>query len=214
MRAVPTRAWRGVSAEQRHAERRGRLVAAGLEVIGTRGWPQTGVRDVCREAGLTERYFYESFTDREALLLAVFDHVADVCTQAVLEAFAAAGDGTRTKVRAAIAAAFELVTDDPRMGRVLLLEAAGDERLQQRRHELTTSSAALLAQIATGYFGRDVDQIDVELSTQAVVGAQTQLAMSYLAGLLEVPRDRLIDHLVALHLATLPISSAAVGAQW
>jgi AcrR family transcriptional regulator len=212
MRSAPTRSWRGVSAEQRHAARRGQLVDAALEVIGSRGWARTGVRDVCREAGLTERYFYESFPDREALLLAVFEHVVEICTDAVLVAFAAAPDGTRAKVRAAIAAAFVAVTEDPRLGRVLFLESGSDERLQRRRQEVAVSSASLLAGIVVGHFARPVDPLDLELSTLALVGAQTQLATAYLAGHLDVSRERMIEHLVELHLASVSVTSTAVMA--
>jgi AcrR family transcriptional regulator len=215
MRPAPTRAWRGVSAHDRQLARRERLIAAGLEVIGTRGWSQTTVRAVCETAGLTERYFYECFTDREAVLVAVFEHVAARCTQTVLEAFMAAPDGARHKVRAPLAAALSLVTEDPRMGRVLLLEAGGNERLQRLRDDLAFTSAALLAEVATAYFGRavDLDETEVMLTALAVVGAQTQLATAYLAGRLDVSLDRLIDLLVELHLASLRIPSAAAGAK-
>src|SRR4029077_5184552 len=58
---TPQRAYGGVSAEDRIAARRAKLLDAGLELFGTRGYATTGVKDVCREAGLTDRYFYESF---------------------------------------------------------------------------------------------------------------------------------------------------------
>jgi AcrR family transcriptional regulator len=211
MRATATRSWRGISAAERHAERRERLVAAGLDVIGTLGWSRTTVREVCRRAGLTERYFYESFPDREAILVAVFEHVAQLCTQTVLEAFMAATGNAREKVRAPIAAALTLVTDDPRLGRILLLEASGDERLQRLRDDLAMSSATLLGEVATAYFGRGaaIDSDDVALTSLAVVGAQTQLATAYLAGRLDVSRERLIEHVVELHLASLRVSSLA-----
>ena len=38
-----------------------RLLDTRLEEIGTRGCDQITVKDVCRHAGLTERYFYEQF---------------------------------------------------------------------------------------------------------------------------------------------------------
>jgi AcrR family transcriptional regulator len=197
-----------MSAADRQLERRERLVAGGLELVGTRGWAQTSVRDVCREAGLTERYFYESFADRDALLPAVFQHVADRCTAAVLEAFMAAPDGAHSKVRASLAAALHLVTEDRRIGRVLLLEG-GHPELQQLRDDLAFTSAALLAEIATSYFGRDdLDPTEVTLAALSVVGAQAQLATAYLAGRLDVSVEQLIDHLVHLHIAALRMPGA------
>ena len=80
------RAYGGVSAEERIAARRAKLLDAGLELFGTRGYGTTGVKDVCREAGLTDRYFYESFADSEALFLAVFDRLTDELFEAVAAA--------------------------------------------------------------------------------------------------------------------------------
>ena len=72
--------WSGVPLEDRHALRRDNLVAAGVHLLGSEGGPALTVRAVCRHAGLTERYFYESFTDREHFVRAVYD---DVCTRAM-----------------------------------------------------------------------------------------------------------------------------------
>jgi AcrR family transcriptional regulator len=196
-----------MSAERRRDDRRARLVAAGLQVIGTQGWAKTSVRQICRTAALTERYFYESFSDREAVLLAVFEAVAQECTHAVLTAYAAAADDSRDKLRAAIGAAFEVLTDDPRKGRVLLLETGSDERLQQRRQQLAVSSAALLADITRHHFERELDRVDLDLTALAVVGAQTQLVTAWLSGSVEVSRDRLIEHLIELHMASRLVSS-------
>src|SRR3954449_7388105 len=74
---VPQRTYGGVSADERVAARREKLLDAGLELFGTRGFATTGVKDICREARLTDRYFYESFANSEALFLAVFDRLTD-----------------------------------------------------------------------------------------------------------------------------------------
>ena len=80
------RTYGGVSGEDRAAARRARLLDAGLERFGTDGWAATGVKDICREAGLTDRYFYESFDDRLALFTAVFDRATGELLQRVAEA--------------------------------------------------------------------------------------------------------------------------------
>ncbi|MEZ0052278.1 AcrR family transcriptional regulator [Mycobacterium sp. MAA66] len=209
MRDAATRTWRGVSADERRIDRRKRLIAAGLEVIGTQGWARTTVREVCTEAALTPRYFYEAFPDREALLLAVFDHIAEQGTRIVIEAFSEdTPNRVRAKARAAIAAFFEWLTDDPRIGRVLLLEAVSDERLQQRRQQLMLSGSTVLADLATGHLNtQQLDRTDVELSALALVGAEAELATAYLAGRIDISRERLIDHITELHLALVNVSS-------
>src|ERR1700745_3649730 len=90
---VPQRTYGGVSADERIAARRARLLGAGLELFGTRGFAATGVKDVCRQAGLTDRYFYESFNDGGELFLAVFDRITDEVLPVVAGAGAARGRG-------------------------------------------------------------------------------------------------------------------------
>ena len=70
------RIWGGTTLATRRAARREKLVEVGLELLGTPG-STLSVRAACRSAQLTERYFYESFPDRDALVLAVYQQVAD-----------------------------------------------------------------------------------------------------------------------------------------
>ncbi|MFF3288708.1 TetR family transcriptional regulator [Streptomyces sp. NPDC003023] len=90
--AQPTgRRYGGRGAAERQQERRSRLVDAGLEVFGTVGYAAASVRQLCREAGLTERYFYESFQGREELLRAVYDRLIEEVETAAFSAAEAAG---------------------------------------------------------------------------------------------------------------------------
>src|SRR5512139_974724 len=72
-----TRTYGGRSAEERRSERRHRLVDAALAIWGEQGWAAVTMRQVCARAGLIDRYFYESFPDRDALLVAVWDQLRD-----------------------------------------------------------------------------------------------------------------------------------------
>ena len=109
--------WSGVPLQDRQALRRDELIAAGVALAGRRGGPALTVRAVCRAAGLTERYFYESFTDRDEFVarrlrrrLHPRDGGADV------------GDSPRDAVEQFVA----LMVDDPVRGRVLLLAPGGE----------------------------------------------------------------------------------------
>ena len=104
--------WSGVPLQDRQALRRDELIAAGVTLLGGAGGPALTVRAVCREAGLTERYFYESFSDRDEFVRAVYD---DVCTRAMTALMSA------TTPREAVERFVALMVDDPVRGRVLLL---------------------------------------------------------------------------------------------
>ncbi len=75
-RAPGGRTYRGRSPEERRAERRERLLEAGLKLFGGEGYAATSIERLCAHARVTARHFYEEFPTREALLLAVFDRMA------------------------------------------------------------------------------------------------------------------------------------------
>ena len=206
-----TRPYRGVSADQRRADRRARLVAAGIEVIGSDGWQHTTVRAVCARAGLTERYFYESFADREALLVAAFDAVTAEAAQAVLAAVAAAPEEAEARARAAIGAFVDLVAADPNRARVVLVEATGSDAIDARRREAIGGFARLVRDQAAEFYGvrRGARLKDAELTAHALVGAVAQLLTAWLSGEVEAPRRRVVDHLTALFVAAAGVSSSA-----
>jgi AcrR family transcriptional regulator len=209
MRSVAvTRTYRGVPAEQRRAGRRERLIAAGVDVIGRAGWQNTTVRAVCAEARLTERYFYESFGDREALLIAVFERVSADATATILAATAAAPHDAEARARAAIGAFVDVVASDRGKARVMLIEATGSEVLHERRLEAIGTFARLVRDQAAEFYGVEGRAaLDMELTAHALVGALAQLLVAWLSGQVEVSRDRLVEHCTALFLAASPIRS-------
>ena len=201
--AAGARTYGGVSAEERRAERRERLLDAGLELLGTRGWRGTTMTAVCAEAGLTERYFYESFRDREELLVAVFDRIARRAAEVVLAAVAASPREANARTRAAIAAFVELMTDDPRIGRVAFVEAMGSEALARRRFETINSFAALLGEQGRDFYGeRAGGERIVELTSFLLVGGLAEALIAWLNGAIAGTRDELIDGCTDLFVAT------------
>ena len=206
--APATRPYGGVSADDRRAERRARLIEAGLELLGERGWAGTTVRGVCAEAGLSERYFYESFGDRDRLLVAIFDRVATEAAGAIVAAVEAAPHDADAKARAAIDAFVRLLAEDPRRARAILVESLGNEALQERRAEAFRSFAALISEKARSFFGADaVAEVDAELTSVALVGGLAELVIRWLDGSLAVSRERLVDHCAKLFVASAHITS-------
>ena len=73
--AQAPRRYRGITASERRAQRRERLLQAGLELFGTQGYASTSIRAVSAEASMNSRYFYESFSSREDLLYYVYERI-------------------------------------------------------------------------------------------------------------------------------------------
>ena len=197
------RVYGGVSAEDRRAKRREQLLDAGLELLGTEGWPGTTMTAVCAKAGLTERYFYESFADREALLIAVFDRIAAEAAGAVLAAVEASPREARARTHAAIGAFVGLMTDDPRKGRVAFAEAMGSAALMARRFEAIRTFATLLGDQAREFYGLPAGGNDMlDLTSFLLVGGLAEALVAWLGGELETSREQLIEDCTDLFVAT------------
>src|SRR5947199_3816103 len=108
----PVRSYGGVSASQRVAARHERLLDAALELYGTRGYVATGVKDICREAGLTDRYFYESFRDSGELFATAFDRATNELRLLVAKKVSEVPPEPEVQVRAAIEAFVRALADD------------------------------------------------------------------------------------------------------
>lgn len=123
-KTVRRRNFRGLSLEQRQGERRERLIAAGLQVYGTHGFFSVTVRDVCAEAKLTERYFYESFKNSEQLFKAIYMQLIEQQQQVVMSAvMQAAGRPHDQMIRAGLTVFLRGLQEDPRMARILFIDA-------------------------------------------------------------------------------------------
>ncbi|MFA9273063.1 MAG: TetR/AcrR family transcriptional regulator [Baekduiaceae bacterium] len=195
------RRFRGQTAAERAADRRARLLDAALDLIGTEGWPAATMTEICRRAGLTERYFYESFRDRDALYVALIDTVADETRDAVLAALAEAEDEPRARMRAAASALVGVIVADPRKGRVALLEGLGSDALQTRRRELLGGFEQLLRDQARAFYGdRAPRGLRAQVSSIALVGALGEVISRRLDGTLQISDRRLVDELTELAL--------------
>src|ERR1700751_1880771 len=112
----------GHSTEERRRARRERLIEAATRVYGEVGYRNATVKAVCEAAGLTERYFYESFANSEALLLASFETVTDLLLQKIGHAGGeACGDG-KQRALAMLRTYFGTLQCEPRSARVFLVE--------------------------------------------------------------------------------------------
>ena len=180
--------WSGVPLEDRQALRRDELIAAGVHLLGGESGPAVTVRAVCREAGLTERYFYESFSDRDEFVRAVYD---DVCTRAMSALMSA------TTPREAVEQFVALMVDDPVRGRVLLLAPAVEPVLVRSGAEWMPNFIDLLQRKLT----QISDPVRQKMMATGLIGGLTALFTAYLDGRLAASREQFIDYCVEMLLS-------------
>jgi AcrR family transcriptional regulator len=174
--------------EDRQALRRDELITAGVQLLGGESGPAVTVRAVCRQAGLTERYFYESFTDRDEFVRAVYD---DVCTRAMSALMSA------TTPREAVERFVALMVDDPVRGRVLLLAPAVEPELVRSGAEWMPSFIDLLQRKLT----QISDPVLQKMIATSLIGGLTALFTAYLDGRLAATREQFIDYCVEMLLS-------------
>jgi AcrR family transcriptional regulator len=195
------RVYGGVQGDDRRAERRAQLVDAGLDLLGSGGGePALTVRGACKRAGLTARYFYESFADRNALELAVYDHVIDEIAHTALEAIAAAPREATAMARAGLGTIVRTVADDPRKGRLLFSVALSSDLLAERRTRSSRLFAHLLRGQAQDFYGFD-DAADLEPTAQFLVGGLAQTLTAWLDGAMSLTGEELVERCTRIFLA-------------
>lgn len=180
--------WSGVPLESRLALRRDKLLDAGVQLLGDESGPAITVRAVCRQAGLTERYFYESFADRDEFVRAVYD---EVCTRAMSTLKSA------STPREAVEQFVALMVDDPARGRVLLLAPETEPVLIRSGAEWMPSFIELLQRKLT----RIGDPVRQNMVATSLIGGLTALFSAYLEGRLTASREQFIDFCVDMLLA-------------
>jgi len=194
--------WAGVSTEDRRSERRELLLDATFELLGTTGWAGTTVRAVCQQARLNPRYFYESFLDLDALVVAVYDRLVADLRAEVKTAVDRAGDRPRDQMRAAVETTVLFVDEDRRRARVLYVEALGCEALNRRRIETGYDVVTFVERDAADRRGAPPAGEHIGRVTAAVlVGGFSELLVSWLDGRIAISREQLIDDASALFLA-------------
>jgi AcrR family transcriptional regulator len=186
------RRYRGTSAEQRQQMRREQLLAAGLAVFGSSGYHSATVKGICLQAGLTERYFYESFANSEDLLCAVYEQVLTTQRDRMLTAISAAPPQQEAMIRAGLNAFLTYIQDSPAAARVQFIEVLGvSPRVDQHYRQAVESFAQLMRS-----FGLQPDQthphIDIDTLSVGLVGAMVGMGSRWLLSGFAQPRDDIL----------------------
>ncbi|MDQ5893814.1 MAG: TetR/AcrR family transcriptional regulator [Actinomycetota bacterium] len=193
------RTWRGQTTQERQSDRRDRLIEAGIELFGTRGYANTPVKAICEEAGLTERYFYEAFEDREALLDQIFEILIADCRRATMDAIENSTDELGASMRAGLTAFAHELTRDPRRARIQEIEAVGvSPELERKRREAIHAFAAIVADRTRELGGKEkIGPLRLDVLALGLVGSVNEQLIDYVLGYLEISLEDLIENQIA-----------------
>ena len=215
---VPARSYGGLALEDRVAARRARFVEAGIELFGTQGFRGATVRGICAAAGLTDRYFYESFATLEALLAEVYLTLtrgfAARLTEESIRSEAWSGDAAA--IERQTTAAYELWFDtvrDPRFARIVLVEVLGvSEAIDTLYEESARAMAELtIAPLTATQPALKLSKARRELMGRALVGAGLQVAKMWMTGGYKLPRRDVVRTCVLVATGTLSALRVEAG---
>lgn len=179
----------------RKTERKQQLVQAAIRLFGRDGFSATSIDAICAEAGLTKRYFYEAFPDREALLTAAYEQVTQEFLYSILAAAGPYLQDSRRLVRAGLTETFEFVKRNPDKARLMMIEAIAVRgqlgKVYGRRYDqfvnlLLDFTRPLLDQAAP-------DEPVFRVLAKAMVGAIIHLCQGWIATDFKQPAGELID---------------------
>ena len=179
--------WGGRTAQARRAARRQQLIDAAIDIWADSGWAAVSLRSVCARAGLNDRYFRESFADRDTLLAAAWDQVRDETTATLATAISDRGSSPPLEVlRRAVEAVVTSFATDQRRTQVLFGDHAGSEVLERRRRGLIFLVTDMLATGMRPSLRNGVNYDEFHRTVLMAVGGFVELTTAWRAGTIAI----------------------------
>lgn len=194
---VDDRRWGGRTGRERVADRRRRLLDAGVDLLVRVGVRDMTVRAVHKAAGLSSRYFYESFTDRDVYLRTLFDHVFDDIVKVVRAAMDMADTDFVSQAYASLDASVRALDGEVTGAAALLKESVAHAVLREHarvRVPAFVVDTGLAALTELPGIDEVVAEEWVRPTATAVVGATVVMHLERIDGRLMMPRAEYVDH--------------------
>jgi AcrR family transcriptional regulator len=176
------RRYGGVLPEERQRLRRAKLIEGALEVFGTKGFHGATVREVCVAAHLTERYFYESFKTLPQLFLATYAELREQLMDRTLAALKQAEPTPLGMLEPAMRVFLEFIRDDPRRGRVMLIDSFGvnDEVAAMSGATVRDYSSLMRQRLHLLVPDKQREVVDLDLLADGMIGLNILVASGWM----------------------------------
>nr|WP_281400930.1 TetR/AcrR family transcriptional regulator [Amycolatopsis umgeniensis] len=175
------------------------MLGAALDIWQEQGWAAVTMRGVCARANLTDRYFYENFANRDALLATTWEQVRDETLRMVLDAVAARIESPALdQLRAAVDVVVHHVREEPARAQILFGDHAGSAVLEQLRRQTVQETTGLLIELARPHLKLDVDELEFRVNVLLGIGGFVEIMLAWRSGLLDADAATLVDHLTGV----------------
>ncbi|MFI1915418.1 TetR/AcrR family transcriptional regulator [Nocardia sp. NPDC020380] len=146
-RSPARRRIRGLDADERSAQRRRQLLTAATELFAQHSYSGTSIEQICQQAFVGTKGFYDHFDSKEALYRALLEQVSTGIQQRVSQVAAETAGQDWPQRRGKVVEAFvHAIADDPRLAKVTFGEAGGiSPAVEAQRRSNRRWSAEFLA---------------------------------------------------------------------
>jgi AcrR family transcriptional regulator len=173
---------------------RGRLLGATFALVGERGYEGVTARRVAERAGVSNRTFYEFFSDREDCFLAAFNQALDGLELQVRAGWDAQL-GWTARTRGALSGLLQSLDREPALARLVFVEAlSAGPRVLARRARVLEQLAGVVDE---GRVNRQAPAALPALVAEGVVGATFGVIHARLLELRPAPLVGLLGQLMA-----------------
>lgn len=189
-----TRSYDGKTADARREERRETLIETGIQLFGGQGYASVSLNAVCADAGLTKRYFYESFASVEELLAQAFKQIDAELQQEVIQSISAQAT-PRDMITEGFRSFYQYIQANPERGRVFLVEALA---VHSARGKLLGGgggdvSEFLLSATKSFLSEERLPEAVLTVMAQGAVGAAIFVGQNWIASGYQQPIDELVE---------------------
>lgn len=135
--------------QSRLSERRSRLLDAALSLFAEQGYAATSIERLCSQAKVTTRHFYEVFSSKEQLMLALYDALMQDLQQALLTAMQQPLTSMEQRIALLCNALVQHYLQDRRRAQVGVIEVVGaTAAIEQRRRQVINNVVQLISGFA------------------------------------------------------------------
>lgn len=188
---------------------REKILFSAMHLFVSKGYRGTSILDVVERAHVSKTTFYHFFRSKEELLAQLFGQLADEFLQEVEEAIC----GERRvayKAYAGIRRYMELCNSQRPIAQVLLITSVGiSPKVEAFRRKAHHRFAGMIHETARSILGEGVSDSEMEIVSQAMVGAINEVVIQRLMNAEEVvevePVARLLNRIAVGSFTTLSL---------
>jgi TetR/AcrR family transcriptional regulator, fatty acid metabolism regulator protein len=168
----------------RDPDRPQQIIEAAVRIFARKGYYNSRVSDIAREAGLAAGTIYLYFKTKDDILVTLFREKMAHFVASLRKAIAAEPDAV-AKIRRLVQLHFEMLEGDPELAEVVQVELRQGQKFFRgaSAHEISSYFALIGSVLEEGVAqGQVRPELPIKVATKALFGAMDQMTTSWVLG--------------------------------